>query len=137
MATFALVADTDVFHIFRLSEEHPAAVKWTAALRSGVELVDVSNYGVEDLEENMSYVDSMFYSAPDVPIEPSGPSGLCRYAGVIEGKIMGFITFMLDEMPEWESTMVKAGLATDFQVVEAPDNVGIMWTWDGTEFAVN
>ena len=137
---FALVAEGDVFHVMAMADDHPTAIKWTAALRSGIKFINATEYA--SVKTGFLYSEGNFYATDDesllLPLEKEKvePETLTRYAGVVDKEIIGFYSMDSNEMPVDIINLTVAGLESDPEVVEFPQELGVEvgWTWDGETF---
>ena len=139
---FAFVADGDVFYTIYLDPKHEVAAKWIAAGRSGVSMISTPDYG--NIPTGSILKNGNFYNPSDsnfknpLPKEEPYP-GLYRYTGIIDNEVVGMITFVEFEMGIEMMQMIAAGMSSNPQLVEIPDElmaeVNIGWTYDGTTFS--
>lgn len=140
---FAFVADGDVFYSLYLDPQHDVAAKWIAAGRSGVRMIPTPDYGY--VPTGAILQDGKFYEPSDknfkkpLPTEDPYP-GLYRYTGLIGNEVVGMITFVEYEIGIEMMQMIAAGMSSDPQLVEIPDElmseVNVGWKYDGTKFTL-
>ena len=143
MPRFAIMSGLDVFNVINTNEEIEAAMKWTAALRSGVQFVNL--HGFDSVGIGHRYLDNKFYEPDDENLEnpvdfnesqPYDEIDFFRIGGVMENTVIGHITYASDSFPAIEEFLAaKYGFISDPYVIEIhQDQIGLMWTWDGEKF---
>lgn len=143
MPRFALMSGLDVFNVINTNEEIDVGMKWTAALRSGVQFINL--HGFDSVGIGHKYLNNKFYDPEDEnlenPIEfnesqPYDEIDFFRVAGVMENTVIGHLTYTLDSFPAVEEFLAaKYGFISDPYVIEIhQDEIGLMWTWDGEKF---
>jgi hypothetical protein len=140
---YALVADSDVFYVILMSDEHPIGEKWIAALASGLYFIKTNNYS--QLKPGFFYKDGKFYDREDleltmpleeVPLENQNEN---KYAGIVDNDLIGLMTISKEEMSEFEFEMIDAGMLSNPQIVRFTDDINVMsiapgWNYDGSKF---
>jgi hypothetical protein len=137
---FALTAENEVFHICVLDEERTTAQKWIAAFRSEVKITCSTGY--DDVHQGWTYLNNNFYTPDDITMQFPCTKTIIdnpethRYAGIINGEVIGFMTFIKPELPEGIFDMIHAGMQSNPVSIEFPDHssVNIGDIWDGNGF---
>lgn len=134
----AAVAENEVFHIFGFDENNSIAEKWIAAFRSGVEVVNIDEY--KKIRKGYLYNHGNFYGPEDVnflnPIAKEDPddSVSLNFAGIMDGEVIGLLTFVKEEMAEGYYELIKAGMSSNPTYHEVPEGVSEGWIFNGTIF---
>jgi len=137
---FAVMADNEIFYVSALDEEHATGQKWIAAIRSDIKMICTTDY--EDVHLGWAYKDSQFYTPDDVDMQSPLPKTIIdipetnRYAGVIDGEVIGFMTFVKAELPEGYFDMLHAGMQSNPVIIELTDHplADVGDIWNGTNF---
>lgn len=140
---YALVADTDVFYLFYMDDEHPIGAKWMAALDTGVTFLKVNNYA--QVRPGFLYNAGNFYDPEDIEMKnplpelPTEILGRNQYAGIVENDVVGLLTLHEEENPNGIYEMVDIGMQSNPIIVEYTNHpqatsIAAGWTYDGTNF---
>ncbi len=133
-----LLVDDEVFHVMGFEEDNPIAEKWIAAFRSQVQLIDINGYA--KIRKGYLYDGENFYGPEDVsfssPVEKGtyDISESIQFAGVMDGEVMGFMTFVREEMEEGFYEMVIAAMSSNPTYQELPENVNVGWKFINNTF---
>lgn len=136
---FVFLAENEVFYISHMDEDHPTAEKWIAAFRSNVNIIKTNNYS--NAHQGYLYKDGKFYDPDDTQMNNPLPEQMIseidtnRYAGIVDGEVVGFMTFVKSDFPEGVFEMTEAGMSSNPIVMETNNNkVSLGWMWNGTDF---
>jgi len=137
---FAFTVENEVFHVTSFDETNITAQKWIAALRSNISFACSTDY--EDVHQHWTYLNDNFYTPDDtnkqtpitkvVVISPETN----RYAGIIDGEVIGFITFVKSELPTGMFEMIHAAMISNPIPIEIPEFslIDVGDTFDGNNF---
>lgn len=141
---YALIVDTDVFHVMRFDDDHPTAAKWISALDSGLDFVNISDYfGVKP---NYTFDGTNFYLPEDInketPIEKeiNQDPNISKYAGLVGNDVIGIFTVEKEESNADFYDMILAGMASNPIIVDCTNDENskeIMsgWTYSNSKFS--